>query len=57
MIQDEQIKIAEETVKLLQDYVELKQTGKRIKIASVNDEVDVIVNYILDRVIDNLKNL
>lgn len=57
MIQDEQIKIAEETVKFLQDYVELKKTGKRIKIASVNDEVDVIVNYILDRVIDNLKNL
>lgn len=54
---DEQIKIAEETVKFLQDYVELKKTGKRIKIASVNDEVDVIVNYILDRVIDNLKNL
>ncbi len=54
---DEQIKIAEETVRLLQDYVELKKTSKRLKTASVNDDVDGVVSNILDRVNENIKNL
>lgn len=54
---DEQIKIAEETVRFLQDYVELKKTSKRLKTASVNDDVDGVVSNILDRVNENIKNL
>lgn len=54
---DEQIKIAEETVRLLQDYVELKKTSKRLKTASVNNEVDDVASNILDGVIENIENL
>lgn len=54
---DEQIKIAEDTIRLLQDYVEIKKTSKRLKTASVNNEVDDVASNILDGVIENIENL
>lgn len=54
---DEQIKIAEDTIRLLQDYVEIKKTSKRLKTDQVNNVIKGVATNVLKLVRVNIENL
>lgn len=54
---DEQIKIAEDTIRLLQDYVEIKKTSKRLKTDKVYNVIRCVATNVLNLVRVNIENL
>lgn len=54
---DEQIKIAEDTIRLLQDYVEIKKTSKRLKTDEVYNVIKGVATNVLNLVRVNIENL
>lgn len=53
----EQIKTAEETIKLLQDYIELVKSEKRLKTATMRVIADEGIENCLEIIRDNVSKL
>jgi hypothetical protein len=53
----EQIELAQSTIALLQDYVELAKTEKKLKDKSNKETTNLAIQETLDKVIANVKEL
>ena len=53
----EQIELAQNTIALLQDYVELAKTEKKLKDKSNKETANLAIQETLDKVIANVKEL
>lgn len=53
----EQIELAQSTIALLQDYVELAKTEKKLKDKSNKETTSLAIQETLDKVIANVKEL